>query len=51
MTTWGTSPIVRTWLLGEGAERDPEFRATPLTGFLYPDVLGSSCAPGLEALG
>jgi hypothetical protein len=27
--------------LGEGAERDPEFRATPLTGFLYPDVLGS----------
>jgi hypothetical protein len=28
-------------LLGEGAERDPEFRATPLTGFLYPDVLGS----------
>ena len=27
-------------LLGEGAERDPEFRATPLTGFLYPDVLG-----------
>jgi hypothetical protein len=26
---------------GEGAERDPEFRATPLTGFLYPDVLGS----------
>ena len=29
------------WILGEGAERDPEFRATPLTGFLYPDVLGS----------
>jgi hypothetical protein len=28
-------------LLGEGALRDPEFRATPLTGFLYPDVLGS----------
>jgi hypothetical protein len=28
-------------LLGEGAERDPEFRATPLTGFLYPDILGS----------
>jgi hypothetical protein len=28
-------------VLGEGAERDPEFRATPLTGFLYPDVLGS----------
>ena len=28
-------------LLGEGAEQDPEFRATPLTGFLYPDVLGS----------
>jgi hypothetical protein len=27
--------------LGEGAEQDPEFRATPLTGFLYPDVLGS----------
>jgi hypothetical protein len=27
-------------LLGEGAERDPEFRATPVTGFLYPDVLG-----------
>jgi hypothetical protein len=27
-------------LLGEGAERDPEFRATPLTGFLYPDTLG-----------
>ncbi len=28
-------------LLGEGSERDPEFRATPLTGFLYPDVLGN----------
>jgi hypothetical protein len=28
-------------LPGEGAERDPEFRATPLTGFLYPDVLGN----------
>lgn len=28
-------------LLGEGAERDPEFRATPLTGFRYPDRLGS----------
>ncbi len=28
-------------LPGEGAERDPEFRNTPLTGFLYPDVLGS----------
>jgi hypothetical protein len=27
-------------LLGEGAEHDPEFRATPLTGFLYPDALG-----------
>ena len=28
-------------LLGEGAEKDPEFRATPLTGCLYPDSLGS----------
>ncbi len=28
-------------LPGEGAERDPEFRATPLTGFRYPDLLGS----------
>jgi hypothetical protein len=28
-------------LLGEGAEKDPEFRATPLTGLLYPDTLGS----------
>jgi hypothetical protein len=28
-------------LLGEGAEKDPEFRATPLTGCLYPDTLGS----------
>jgi hypothetical protein len=28
-------------LLGEGAERDPEFRATPLTGFRYPDPFGN----------
>jgi hypothetical protein len=28
-------------LLGEGPEKDPEFRATPLTGLLYPDTLGS----------
>ena len=28
-------------LPGEGAEHDPEFRATPLTGFRYPDLLGS----------
>jgi hypothetical protein len=27
---------------GEGAEKDPEFRATPLTGVMYPDVLGNS---------
>ena len=27
--------------LGEGAERDPEFRETPLIGFQYPDLLGS----------
>jgi hypothetical protein len=31
----------RHLLLGEGAEQDPEFRATPLTGFRYPDRLGS----------
>jgi hypothetical protein len=29
-------------LLGEGAEKDPEFRATPLTGVMYPDVLGDT---------
>jgi hypothetical protein len=28
-------------LLGEGAEQDPEFRATPLTGFRYPDQFGN----------
>ncbi|MGC2401793.1 MAG: hypothetical protein WA510_18500 [Acidobacteriaceae bacterium] len=28
-------------LMGEGVERDPEFRATPLTGFSYPDRLGN----------
>jgi hypothetical protein len=31
----------RHLLPGEGAERDPEFRATPLTGFRYPDPFGS----------
>jgi hypothetical protein len=31
----------RHLLPGEGAEHDPEFRATPLTGFRYPDPFGN----------
>jgi hypothetical protein len=31
----------RHLLPGEGAEQDPEFRATPLTGFRYPDPFGN----------
>jgi hypothetical protein len=37
----GNAANRRHLLLGEGAERDPDFRATPLTGFRYPDLLGS----------
>jgi hypothetical protein len=37
----GNAANRRHLLPGEGAERDPEFRATPLTGFRYPDPFGS----------
>jgi hypothetical protein len=37
------NPSNRPHLLpGEGSEKDPEFRATPLTGVMYPDTFGSS---------
>jgi hypothetical protein len=37
----GNAANRRHLLPGEGAEQDPEFRATPLTGFRYPDPFGS----------